>query len=103
MAIAPSDVKSLRDRTNAPMMECKAALVEAGGDLDKAIDGQTSEASVYEARGDLLRDASDLAGAIAVRENQSFHSRHRVRSVAPTSLTRRIRSIGLSLNRKLFT
>lgn len=36
--ISPAAVKSLRDRTNAPMMECKAALTEAGGDMDKAID-----------------------------------------------------------------
>src|SRR3954464_3283144 len=38
MAMPAADVKSLRDRTNAPMMECKAALTEAGGDMDKAID-----------------------------------------------------------------
>jgi elongation factor Ts len=29
-------VKELRDRTDAPMMECKKALVEAGGDMAKA-------------------------------------------------------------------
>lgn len=38
MAISANDVKTLRDRTNAPMMECKAALNEANGDMDKAID-----------------------------------------------------------------
>jgi len=38
MAISPSDVKTLRDRTNAPMMECKTALTEAGGDIEKAIE-----------------------------------------------------------------
>ena len=38
MAISANDVKTLRDRTNAPMMECKSALTEAGGDIDKAID-----------------------------------------------------------------
>ena len=31
-------VKQLRDRTGAGMMECKKALVEAGGDLEKGID-----------------------------------------------------------------
>jgi len=36
--ISPAAVKSLRDRTNAPMMECKAALSEAQGDMDKAIE-----------------------------------------------------------------
>lgn len=29
-------VKELRDKTDAPMMECKKALTEAAGDLDKA-------------------------------------------------------------------
>src|SRR5437660_6500185 len=38
MAITANDVKTLRDRTNAPMMECKTALNEAGGDMEKAIE-----------------------------------------------------------------
>jgi elongation factor Ts len=37
MSISANDVKTLRDRTNAPMMDCKKALNEAGGDMDKAI------------------------------------------------------------------
>jgi elongation factor Ts len=32
------EVKELRDRTGAGMMDCKAALIEMNGDLDKAID-----------------------------------------------------------------
>jgi elongation factor Ts len=31
-----ADVKKLRDETDAPMMECKSALEEAGGDYDRA-------------------------------------------------------------------
>ena len=38
MAITAKDVKELRDRTGAGMMECKAALTETGGDMEKAID-----------------------------------------------------------------
>jgi elongation factor Ts len=38
MAITAADVKALRDRTNLPMMDCKAALTEVGGDMDKAVD-----------------------------------------------------------------
>lgn len=34
--ITASMVKELRERTDAPMMECKKALTEAGGDLEKA-------------------------------------------------------------------
>jgi len=36
--ISAKDVKALRDRTGAGMMECKAALQEAGGDVDQAIE-----------------------------------------------------------------
>jgi elongation factor Ts len=38
MAITATDVKTLRERTNLPMMDCKAALTEVGGDMDKAVD-----------------------------------------------------------------
>ena len=31
-------VKELRERTGAGMMDCKKALVECDGDMDKAID-----------------------------------------------------------------
>lgn len=31
-------VKQLREMTDSPMMECKKALVEADGDMDKAVD-----------------------------------------------------------------
>jgi elongation factor Ts len=38
MSISASDVKALRDRTGAGMMECKRALEEAAGDTDKAVE-----------------------------------------------------------------
>jgi elongation factor Ts len=36
--ISAADVKALRDRTGAGMMDCKSALQEAGGDVEKAIE-----------------------------------------------------------------
>ena len=36
--ISAKDVKALRDRTGAGMMDCKAALQESNGDVEKAID-----------------------------------------------------------------
>jgi elongation factor Ts len=36
--ISAKDVKALRDRTGAGMMDCKKALTEASGDLEKAIE-----------------------------------------------------------------
>jgi elongation factor Ts len=38
MTITAEMVKQLRDKTGAGMMDCKAALVEAGGDVEKAVD-----------------------------------------------------------------
>ncbi len=49
MTVSAADVKALRDRTGAGMMDCKAALAEAEGDFDRAIEilrvkGQASAA-----------------------------------------------------------
>ena len=38
MSISAKDVKKLRDITGAGMMDCKKALTEAGGDIEKAIE-----------------------------------------------------------------
>ena len=38
MAFTASDVKNLREMTGVGMMECKKALTEADGDMDKAIE-----------------------------------------------------------------
>ena len=48
-AISAADVKALRERTGAGVMDCKAALAEAGGDVERAIEvlrvkGQASAA-----------------------------------------------------------
>jgi elongation factor Ts len=55
VSITAADVKALRDRTGAAMMDCKAALAEADGDVDRAIEllrvkGQAS-ATKREGRG----------------------------------------------------
>ena len=47
--VAAKDVKELRERTGAAMMDAKAALVEAEGDAEKAVEilrvkGQASAA-----------------------------------------------------------
>jgi elongation factor Ts len=38
MAISAAQVKELREKTGAGMMDCKKALTEANGDMDKAIE-----------------------------------------------------------------
>jgi len=37
-AVSPKDISELRARTGAGMMDCKAALEEAGGDMDLAVE-----------------------------------------------------------------
>jgi len=37
LMITADDVKQLRDKTGAGMMDCKRALTETGGDVDKAV------------------------------------------------------------------
>lgn len=37
MAITANDIKTLRERTGVGMLECKKALTETGGDMEKAI------------------------------------------------------------------
>jgi len=49
MTVSAADVKALRDRTGAGMMDCKVALAEADGDMERAteilrIKGQASAA-----------------------------------------------------------
>src|SRR5690348_17440953 len=55
MSVTAADVKALRDRTGAAMMDAKSALVEADGDVGRAIEllrvkGQAS-ATKREGRG----------------------------------------------------
>ncbi|SVC28171.1 uncharacterized protein METZ01_LOCUS281025, partial [marine metagenome] len=38
MSISAMEVRALRDRTGAGMMDCKNALTETAGDLEAAID-----------------------------------------------------------------
>ncbi len=75
MSISAADVKALRDRTNAPMMECKSALTEAGGDMEKAIEiirkkiagiqAKRGERETAEGRVAVFVDPAQKVGAIA--------------------------------------
>ena len=57
-------VKELRERTGQGMMECKKALVAAGGDIEKAIDDMRASGAIKAAK-----KAGNIAaeGSIAVR------------------------------------
>src|SRR5215510_13882624 len=38
MSVTPQAIKELRERTQAGMSDCKSALVEASGDMEKAVE-----------------------------------------------------------------
>lgn len=63
MAISAKDVKALRDRTGMGMMECKAALSEAGGDANAAVEILRASAK---GKMDERTDREAVEGAIAV-------------------------------------
>ena len=58
MTISAKDVKELRDRTGAGMMECKGALSEAGGNMEAAIDILRARGAAKAAKR-AAREASD--------------------------------------------
>ena len=56
--ISAAQVKALRDKTDVGMMDCKKALVEAGGDMDRAL-GLLRERGLARARGKAGRSTSE--------------------------------------------
>jgi len=72
--ISASLVKQLRDRTQAPMGECKDALLETEGDLDKAVDLLRAKTKVSDAgdrstaEGAVRFDVSDDKQKVAIVE-----------------------------------
>ncbi|MFD1216216.1 MULTISPECIES: translation elongation factor Ts [Microbulbifer] len=71
MAITASMVKELRERTGLPMMECKKALTEADGDIEKAIE-DLRKASGLKAAKKAGRTAADGVVAAKVAEDGSY-------------------------------
>ncbi|HJL14602.1 MAG TPA: translation elongation factor Ts [Sandaracinaceae bacterium LLY-WYZ-13_1] len=69
--VTAQDVKALRDRTGAGMMDCKNALVEAEGDQEKAVE-------IIQKKG--LAKAAKKAGAIAAEGmvHAYIHSGNRI-------------------------
>ena len=70
MAITASQVKELRERTGAGMMECKKMLVETDGDIDAAIDA-LRKSGLAKADKKASRVAAEGLVAISVSEDGS--------------------------------
>ena len=71
MAISAAMVKELRERTGLGMMECKKALKEAGGDIEKAIE-DLRKASGMKAAKKASRTAADGVVAVKVADDNSY-------------------------------
>ncbi len=69
--ISASMVKELRDRTGLGMMECKKALTEAGGDIEKAIDDLRKSSGLKAAK-KAGRTAAEGVVQIRVADDNSY-------------------------------
>ncbi|MEI6858581.1 MAG: translation elongation factor Ts [Shewanella sp.] len=69
MAITAAQVKELRQRTGAGMMDCKKALVETDGDIELAIDSMRKSGAAKAAK-----KAGNIAaeGTILIKNGESF-------------------------------
>ena len=70
MAISAALVKELRERTGLGMMDCKKALAEADGDMDKAIEDLRKKSSLKAAKKAGRTAANGLLG-VKVAEDGS--------------------------------
>ncbi len=66
MGIAAAQVKELRERTGAGMMECKKALVESGGDMEAAVAAMRKSGL---AKADKKAGRVAAEGAVVVRQS----------------------------------
>lgn len=69
MAITAAQVKELRDRTGAGMMDCKNALTETNGDMELAIDNMRKSGAAKAAKkaGNIAAD-----GTILIKNGEGF-------------------------------
>ncbi len=70
-AVSASMVKELRERTGLGMMECKKALVEAGGDIEVAIE-EMRKSSGMKAAKKAGRTAAEGIASVKVAEDGSY-------------------------------
>ena len=68
MAVTAAMVKELRERTGLGMLDCKNALVESEGDLEKAIEGLRKKSALKAAKKSGRITANGLLG-IKVADN----------------------------------
>ncbi len=72
MAISASMVKELRERTGLGMMDCKRALTEADGDMEKAIEELRKKSALKAAKKAGRTTANGLLGVKVAEDSRSI-------------------------------
>ncbi len=65
MSITPQDIKTLREKTGAGMMDCKKALQEADGNMEAAVDWLRKKGLAAAAKKSGRTAAEGLIGVVA--------------------------------------
>ena len=71
MSIKPENIKLLREKTGAGMMDCKTALSEMDGDLDKAEEWLRKK-GINTAQKKSARDASEGLISVAIKNSSGI-------------------------------
>ena len=92
--ITAAAVKSLRERTGLPMMDCKKALQEADGDVDKAVEVlRKAGAKLMEKRAGRATTSGRIAVYVAARRRRRHDGRSALRE-RPGGQQRAVRATG---------
>ena len=71
MNLTPAIIKELREKSGAGMMDCKKALDESGGDVEKAIEWLRKK-GINTAQKKSSRSASDGLVTVKIDENKGI-------------------------------
>lgn len=112
--VTAAAVKALRERTDLPMMECKKALVEAGGDEEKAVailreqfekvmdkrsDNETAEGRIYTA---VKEDGSEAAAVVMLCESAPVAGSEGLAAVGNAAVEQLLNGPGATTGEELF-
>ena len=79
MAITAAQVKELREKTGAGMMDCKKALTECEGDIAKAVDWLREKGIAKSAKKEHPNNSACSIAALLVWRIQQIAEKHRLR------------------------
>jgi elongation factor Ts len=101
--ISAADVRALRDRTGLPMMDCKRALAESSGDMEKAIAWlkERNKGKLEERAGNVTAEGRMF---VAVAEDQSAAALVEIQcESAPVASSESLKELGDALAKEELT